>query len=214
MFQITDLPISFCQLPHLKWLDLKGNPLNPTLKKVVGDCLNQKECEAAARKVIAHLKRLQAQVEMEREEKMRLERGKSTHFSFCFNKCLFMQHWSEGKENVIHGLCLIPKIKKTVCPPLVTVMSFSYLHITPDVLQKKKRLLPNKRRPNLPRSVLRGRQPRKRKRQSSGQRWRYRRRSRMGQLAQRNTTVPFPNLPSHPPRRPKSANQEVCVQGY
>lgn len=107
LLQLTDLPLSFCQLPHLKWLDLKGNPLNPTLKKVVGDCLNQKECESAARKVIGHLKRLQAQVEMEREEKMRQERGKAICVSFCFNHYPFMQHWSEGKESIIQSLWLM-----------------------------------------------------------------------------------------------------------
>ncbi|KAK4302598.1 hypothetical protein Pmani_025321 [Petrolisthes manimaculis] len=74
--QLTDLPLTFCQLPSLKWLDLKGNPLNETLKKVAGDCLNRKECEAAARNVIAHLKNLQAQIEMEKEEKMKQEREK------------------------------------------------------------------------------------------------------------------------------------------
>lgn len=74
--QLTDLPLSFCQLPSLKWLDLKGNPLNNSLRKVVGDCLNQRECEAAARNLVAHLKKQQAQMESDRQEKMRKEKEK------------------------------------------------------------------------------------------------------------------------------------------
>ncbi|KAG0728463.1 Leucine-rich repeat-containing protein 59 [Chionoecetes opilio] len=75
--QLTDLPLSFCQLPSLKWLDLKGNPLNPALRKIAGDCLNQKECEAAARNVIAYLKKLQLQMETEQEEKLQKEKQKA-----------------------------------------------------------------------------------------------------------------------------------------
>lgn len=74
--QLTDLPLSFCQLRSLKWLDLKGNPLNPSLRKVAGDCLNQKECEAAARNVIAHLKKLQLQMEAEKQEQLKKEKEK------------------------------------------------------------------------------------------------------------------------------------------
>ncbi|KAG7155044.1 leucine-rich repeat-containing protein 59-like [Homarus americanus] len=74
--QLTDLPLSFCQLRSLKWLDLKGNPLNPSLRKIAGDCLNQKECEAAARNIIAHLKKLQNQMENEKQEKLKKEKEK------------------------------------------------------------------------------------------------------------------------------------------
>ncbi|KAK8736201.1 hypothetical protein OTU49_004866 [Cherax quadricarinatus] len=75
--QLTDLPLSFCQLRSLKWLDLKGNPLNPSLRKIAGDCLNQKECEAAARNIIAHLKKLQTQMETEKQEKLKKEKEKA-----------------------------------------------------------------------------------------------------------------------------------------
>ncbi|XP_063590112.1 leucine-rich repeat-containing protein 59-like [Penaeus indicus] len=71
--QLTDLPVTFCQLRKLKWLDLKGNNLNPTLRKVAGDCLNKKECEAAARNVIAHLKQRQVQMENERLQRLKRE---------------------------------------------------------------------------------------------------------------------------------------------
>lgn len=75
MSQLEDLPLTFCQLPSLKWLDLKGNPLNPSLRKVAGDCLNQRECETAARNVIAYLQKLQIQMETEKQEKLRKEKG-------------------------------------------------------------------------------------------------------------------------------------------
>ncbi|XP_042859302.1 leucine-rich repeat-containing protein 59-like [Penaeus japonicus] len=71
--QLTDLPVTFCQLRRLKWLDLKGNNLNPALRKAAGDCLNKKECEAAARNVIAHLKQRQAQMENERLQRLKRE---------------------------------------------------------------------------------------------------------------------------------------------
>lgn len=36
---------------NLKWLDLKDNPLDPTLAKVAGDCLDEKQCKQAAVRV-------------------------------------------------------------------------------------------------------------------------------------------------------------------
>ncbi|KAK7063103.1 Leucine rich repeat containing 59 [Halocaridina rubra] len=74
--QLTDLPISLCQLRNLRWLDLKGNPLKPGLQKAAGDCLNQKECEIAARKVIAYLKRFHIQMENEKQERLKKEKEK------------------------------------------------------------------------------------------------------------------------------------------
>jgi len=72
--QLTDLPVTFCQLRKLKWLDLKGNSLSPALRKAAGDCLNQKECEAAARNVVSFLKQQQQQMENDRLEKLRKEK--------------------------------------------------------------------------------------------------------------------------------------------
>ena len=45
------LPVSFARLTNLKWLDLKENPLEPYLKKVVGDCLDDKQCKTCAKRV-------------------------------------------------------------------------------------------------------------------------------------------------------------------
>ncbi|XP_068241751.1 leucine-rich repeat-containing protein 59-like [Palaemon carinicauda] len=74
--QLTDLPVSLCQLRNLRWLDLKGNPLNSGLKKAAGDCLNQKECELAARRVLAYLKRFHIQMENEKLERLKKEKEK------------------------------------------------------------------------------------------------------------------------------------------
>ena len=49
--KLTDLPVSFGDLRALRWLDVKENPLQPDLKKIVGDCLDDKQCKACAQKV-------------------------------------------------------------------------------------------------------------------------------------------------------------------
>ena len=46
--KLTGLPVSMYQLTKLKWLDLKDNPLEPGLKKVAGDCLDEKQCKKCA----------------------------------------------------------------------------------------------------------------------------------------------------------------------
>lgn len=74
--QLKDLPVSLCQLRNLRWLDLKGNPLNSGLKKAAGDCLNKKECELAARRVLAYLKRFHIQMENEKLERVKKEKEK------------------------------------------------------------------------------------------------------------------------------------------
>ena len=51
MFVFQLLPLNLGQLNNLKWLDVKDNPLEGELKDVAGDCLDEKECNAAARQV-------------------------------------------------------------------------------------------------------------------------------------------------------------------
>ena len=46
--KLTFLPVSLYQLTKLKWLDLKDNQLVPELKKVAGDCLDEKQCKKCA----------------------------------------------------------------------------------------------------------------------------------------------------------------------
>jgi len=50
--ELQRLPVSFYQLKELRWLDLKNNPLVPTLAEAAGDCLDQKGCQNAAKKVV------------------------------------------------------------------------------------------------------------------------------------------------------------------
>ena len=71
------LPVSFCQLKELKWLDLKNNPLVPTLAEAAGDCLDQKGCQEAAKKVV----KLMTVVHMELQKKRNKEQEeiKSQH---------------------------------------------------------------------------------------------------------------------------------------
>jgi len=75
--ELQRLPVSFCQLKELKWLDLKNNPLVPTLAEAAGDCLDQKGCQEAAKKVV----KLMTVVHMELQKKRNKEQEeiKSQH---------------------------------------------------------------------------------------------------------------------------------------
>ncbi|GFT70305.1 leucine-rich repeat-containing protein 59 [Nephila pilipes] len=74
--QITTLPVSFYKLKNLRWLDLKNNPLEPKLKNVAGDCLNEKECKECAKKVVAYMQTIESELEREREKKLKIAREK------------------------------------------------------------------------------------------------------------------------------------------
>ncbi|XP_048344401.1 leucine-rich repeat-containing protein 59 [Sphaerodactylus townsendi] len=72
--RLVTLPISFAQLKNLKWLDLKDNPLDSTLAKVAGDCLDEKQCKQAAIKVLHYMKSIQSELDRERQRKLQAER--------------------------------------------------------------------------------------------------------------------------------------------
>ncbi|XP_062858833.1 leucine-rich repeat-containing protein 59 [Trichomycterus rosablanca] len=72
--KLTMLPLSFCQLRNLKWLDLKDNPLELTLAKAAGDCLDEKQCKQCAGKVLQHMKSLQEDADKERERRLLKEK--------------------------------------------------------------------------------------------------------------------------------------------
>lgn len=78
LFQLTHLPLSFCHLKSLRWLDLKNNPLVPTLAEIAGPCGDTQQCQQCARKIVATLTQTAIKVEEDRKrlllEKLR-EKG-------------------------------------------------------------------------------------------------------------------------------------------
>ena len=75
--RLEKLPVSFAQLKHLKWLDLKDNPLCPALKQAAGDCITPNDCALCAKKVVALLQSMESQLQRERQRRMEEEmRGK------------------------------------------------------------------------------------------------------------------------------------------
>lgn len=74
--QIVNLPISFCRLKNLRWLDLKNNPLDTKLKNVAGDCLDEKECQICAKKVVAYMQSIESDLEREKQKKLKAAREK------------------------------------------------------------------------------------------------------------------------------------------
>ena len=75
--RLEKLPVSFAQLKHLKWLDLKDNPLCPALKQAAGDCITPNDCALCAKKVVALLQSMESQLQRERQRRFEEEeRGK------------------------------------------------------------------------------------------------------------------------------------------
>ncbi|KAG8198628.1 hypothetical protein JTE90_026525 [Oedothorax gibbosus] len=73
---IVNLPISFCRLKNLRWLDLKNNPLEPKLKNVAGDCLDEKECQSCAKKVVVYMQSIESDMERAKQKKLKAAREK------------------------------------------------------------------------------------------------------------------------------------------
>ncbi|KAA0725051.1 E3 ubiquitin ligase RNF157 [Triplophysa tibetana] len=68
---LTEVPVKELSL---KWLDLKDNPLEATLAKAAGDCLDEKQCKQCASMVLQHMKVLQEEADIERERRLSKER--------------------------------------------------------------------------------------------------------------------------------------------
>lgn len=60
--------MQFGRLNKLRYLDLKGNTLVPTLAKIVGPCLTSKDCMDAAKKVIPFSVGLEKKLEAEKKK--------------------------------------------------------------------------------------------------------------------------------------------------
>ncbi len=72
--KLEHLPLSFGNLTKLRYLDLKGNPLDPVLHKVVGPCLSSKDCSDAAKKVIPFMQNLEREVKAEQQKRQEEEK--------------------------------------------------------------------------------------------------------------------------------------------
>lgn len=73
--KLINLPLSFGDLRLLKWLDLKDNPIQEDLIGIVGNCLDQKECESCAKRMLNFMQELKT-----REERRKAaEREKERH---------------------------------------------------------------------------------------------------------------------------------------
>ncbi|XP_046334725.2 leucine-rich repeat-containing protein 59-like [Haliotis rufescens] len=66
--QLTILPLGFFNLQKLKWLDLKDNPLDPGLKQVAGDCLDETQCRKCAKNVLVYMKQANSEAERRKQK--------------------------------------------------------------------------------------------------------------------------------------------------
>lgn len=71
--QLENLPVSFGKLNKLRYLDLKDNPLNADLQKIVGLCISSKDCQDAAKNVVPYFVKLEKRLEIERQKKAEKE---------------------------------------------------------------------------------------------------------------------------------------------
>lgn len=72
--QLENVPINFGKLNKLRYLDLKGNPLQPALQKIVGPCLTTKDCLDAAKQIVPFMTDLEIKFQAEQSKKDEEER--------------------------------------------------------------------------------------------------------------------------------------------
>lgn len=73
--ELTTLPTSFSELRSLQWLDLKDNPLNPELRKVVGECGDENQCKKCAVNVLRYMQQVSADEERKRQIALKKKKG-------------------------------------------------------------------------------------------------------------------------------------------
>lgn len=87
---LQELPLSFGELVSLRWLDLKGNPLELELGKAAGDCQDEKGCKQAAQNVVRLMRdRAAKQQRLRDKQKIVTKRAFSSllfrmFFLFCY----------------------------------------------------------------------------------------------------------------------------------
>ncbi|XP_065072151.1 leucine-rich repeat-containing protein 59-like [Rhopilema esculentum] len=72
--KLVSLPLSFGDLKGLKWLDLKDNPVQTDLPDIVGDCLEPKDCENCAKRMLSFMMEMRAQEE--KKKAIEAEKGR------------------------------------------------------------------------------------------------------------------------------------------
>ncbi|XP_033632464.1 leucine-rich repeat-containing protein 59-like [Asterias rubens] len=76
--QLEHLPVSFANLRNLKWLDLKDNEnLDSGLKKIAGDCLDDKQCKECAKRVVAYMSAIQRDIELQKQKKVEKDKKRA-----------------------------------------------------------------------------------------------------------------------------------------
>lgn len=93
MFLIfQDLPLSFGNLLNLKWLDLKGNPLESELEKFANECEDEKGYKRTAVRVVQLMqKRAIVQHEMVNNQNEFRKRIFSIIFNYYLSKLLLFE---------------------------------------------------------------------------------------------------------------------------
>lgn len=61
--------MTFGRLSKLRYLDLKGNPLQPALQRIVGPCLTSKDCMDAAKRIVPFMNDLEVEFRAEQKKK-------------------------------------------------------------------------------------------------------------------------------------------------
>lgn len=74
--ELKNIPVSFCKLKNLRWLDLKDNPLEAKFKAVAGDCLDEKQCQQCAKKIVLYMQNIESSMEREKQKKLKELREK------------------------------------------------------------------------------------------------------------------------------------------
>lgn len=83
--QISRLPLSLSELKNLRWLDLKENPLTPSVSSIAGPCSNAEECKNCARNVVEYLNNVKRSVEEEKLRRLNANSKLSPPFFFLLN---------------------------------------------------------------------------------------------------------------------------------
>lgn len=129
--QLTSLPLSFGNLKSLRWLDLKKNPLVPKLAQIAGPCLDEPQCQSAARNVVTKFSEMQQQVEEERKRRQE-QRQKQLEQNFQNAETMRKEQQKEQKkkkkkantsaksESVQNGITHVSPEEKTEQPKEIT----------------------------------------------------------------------------------------------